>query len=1108
MAISDFDFRSPGTQFREVDESTTPEATGDPGITIIGTAPAGPGMIPTRITSIEQLDKVFGEPNDGQQASADSDVYRDGNSQLPNYGLYAARAWLAQGTGGPPVNFVRLLGQDASNQGTDYVKAGWNNGGANLSTSVNMNNGAYGLFIMPSGSHNAATVGTNVPTGSLAAVIYTTASAVTINGIAVDTAAQTSSAGQFIHSVENATSTTFKLEFWSDNGTAIETKTINLTPNTDGYIRDVLNTNPQKVNSINYATTEKYFLGETYEESVRRHMDGHSKGYGIILPLELASSDATNNLMNHLGEAVAPKTGWIINRDPNPTVNPEDYDVSNMSKLFKIHSLHEGEWMHGYHIKIADLVFGTTVNPNCSFTIQVQRGNTTVEKFANLNLDPTSENYVARRIGTSFQTWDSTYKVFDDEGRYRSRSAYIRIEESEGLKNGSITDSYRIPWGFYGPAKPKPFTITYGSSGANAVTDYDQNTGGTKSTQNITYSDTMSAGDDLIFTHPELGNFTISFIAGSGADPTSFTNQAASITVGDTNHRELIAASVAALLNSIEDYNASAAAEVVTVTADVAGPFFNVALSETTDSNNRQAFGTLTAGVDGDNVTNVFVKGGNTMPQSANAVDTDRFARMPQYLTASFDFPRLKLTEQNTKESANYTQNDDFGVRHAFATDSEVNDAGVMKRKDYLDLVRKQVYDVHADAGDNLEYSFIFSLDDVVSDAGEPDSPDIARWYWQSGSHSTPFEVASLGYIAYTAQSGSKKLTKNGPTSFNVPLFGGSDGLDITLVDPFSNSNVLNGKAINTHYAYHSVDKALDMIKDPEKLRSSIISYPGLTNSKLIKKVVNVAEDRGDCLAIIDYDDGYRETYENSGTRIRSSVNTVIDNSETLLIDSSKAAAYYPRVEISSDGFAFTAPASVGAIGALAFSDANSAGPWFAPAGFNRGGLSILGGRDSGLAVLSTDKNLTKKNRDDLYLEHINPIARFPAANNNVVIFGQKTLLKSKPTSALSRVNVRRLMIFLRQRIGDIADTVLFEQNVASTFNNFALRCEAVLNDVKSNFGITEYKIVRVTQTLEGGVAVDLADRNIMYVRIFIKPARSIEFIAIDFVVSRSNAEF
>jgi len=76
------------------------------------------------------------------------------------------------------------------------------------------------------------------------------------------------------------------------------------------------------------------------------------------------------------------------------------------------------------------------------------------------------------------------------------------------------------------------------------------------------------------------------------------------------------------------------------------------------------------------------------------------------------------------------------------------------------------------------------------------------------------------------------------------------------------------------------------------------------------------------------------------------------------------------------------------------------------------------------------------------------------------------------------------------------------------TFNNFALRCEAVLNDVKSNFGITEYKIVRVTETLEGGVAVDLADRNIMYVRIFIKPARSIEFIAIDFVVSRSNAEF
>jgi hypothetical protein len=298
------------------------------------------------------------------------------------------------------------------------------------------------------------------------------------------------------------------------------------------------------------------------------------------------------------------------------------------------------------------------------------------------------------------------------------------------------------------------------------------------------------------------------------------------------------------------------------------------------------------------------------------------------------------------------------------------------------------------------------------------------------------------------------------------------------------------------------------MVRDEEKLRSSLISMPGVTNTKLIKELVNIVEKRGDTLAIIDYDDGSQESYENSGTRTRGSVSTMIDNSETLQIDSNKAAVYFPKVEIAENGYTFMAPASVAAIGALAFNDANSAGPWFAPAGFNRGGLSVLGGSVSNLSVISTDKNLTKKNRDDLYKEHINPIARFPAVGE-IVIFGQKTLYKSQPTSALTRVNVRRLMIFLRQRISDIADTILFEQNVATTFNNFSNRCQSVLENVKSNFGITEYKITRVEQSDGGGTGIveDLADRNILYVRIFVKPARAIEFIAIDFVISKSDAQ-
>ena len=148
-----------------------------------------------------------------------------------------------------------------------------------------------------------------------------------------------------------------------------------------------------------------------------------------------------------------------------------------------------------------------------------------------------------------------------------------------------------------------------------------------------------------------------------------------------------------------------------------------------------------------------------------------------------------------------------------------------------------------------------------------------------------------------------------------------------------------------------------------------------------------------------------------------------------------------------------------------------------------------------------TIEHLTKDNRDDLYAANINPIARFPATNQ-IVIFGQKTLQQT--ASALDRINVRRLLLFLKRRIGKIADTILFEPNVNSTWNNFKNAADAVLSQVQSGLGITEYKLVLDETT----TTADLIDRNVMYAKIFIKPARAIEFIVVDFVVTRSGVEF
>ena len=139
---------------------------------------------------------------------------------------------------------------------------------------------------------------------------------------------------------------------------------------------------------------------------------------------------------------------------------------------------------------------------------------------------------------------------------------------------------------------------------------------------------------------------------------------------------------------------------------------------------------------------------------------------------------------------------------------------------------------------------------------------------------------------------------------------------------------------------------------------------------------------------------------------------------------------------------------------------------------------------------------------DELYDADINPIYVPAGRSGEVYAFGQKTLLQNQ--SALDRINVRRMLIYLKSRIGRIADNLLFDQNVQATWNLFTAEAGAVLEDLKANFGITEYKLVLDETT----TTADLVDRNIMYAKILLKPTRSVEFFTIDFVITNTGASF
>ena len=388
---------------------------------------------------------------------------------------------------------------------------------------------------------------------------------------------------------------------------------------------------------------------------------------------------------------------------------------------------------------------------------------------------------------------------------------------------------------------------------------------------------------------------------------------------------------------------------------------------------------------------------------------------------------------------------------------------------------------------------FMFTLDDLS-----------ASFDGLSGSYSYASGSRAAGN-SVTARNGSyKDILDAGYDRFTVPLFGGFDGLDITEAEPFNNSRALRDDAAATTYAmYYTVKKAIDILADPEFIEMNLVTIPGVTNETITQHLINVCADRGDALAIIDPKGGYLPASEDGTKTEQERISTnhvreVVTNMQRRALNSSYGCTYYPWVRINDDigGGSLFVPPSVAAIGTMAFSDKQKA-VWFAPAGFSRGGLSRGA---AGFSVTNVRSKLTSAERDDLYETNINPIASFPS--EGIVIFGQKTLQVTP--SALDRINVRRLMIFVKKQVSRIAANLLFDQNVEATWDRFKTQVDPFLSNIRTAFGLTDFKVVLDEST----TTPELVDRNIMYAKIFLKPARAIEYIAIDFNITNTGASF
>jgi hypothetical protein len=279
---------------------------------------------------------------------------------------------------------------------------------------------------------------------------------------------------------------------------------------------------------------------------------------------------------------------------------------------------------------------------------------------------------------------------------------------------------------------------------------------------------------------------------------------------------------------------------------------------------------------------------------------------------------------------------------------------------------------------------------------------------------------------------------------------------------------------------------SISLLANKDAYKYNLLTAPGLiadsTNYPLhtnaVNLLLNTVQDRGDSMTILDLV-GYG-----------SNITPVTINSITY--NTSYAAAYWPWVKTvdPNTGNQVWVPTSVMIPGIYAFND-KIAAPWFAPAGINRGVLSN---------VIQAERYLTQGNRDTLYESNVNSIATFP--NTGVVVFGQKTLQKKK--SALDRVNVRRLLIELKNYISQIADSLVFEQNNLITRNNFLSQVNPYLSSIQQQQGLTDFRVIMN----ESNNTPNVIDNNQLVGQIYLQPTKTVEFIVLDFNILPTGATF
>ena len=1049
-------FRSPGFFEREIDLSTR-EANidGVPG-GVIGTAERGPAFVPVTVGSFSDFEFKFG------------------TLDPERFGPYAADAFLQHKTA---LTYIRVLGAGGNNSVSDIqtteiagtVKnAGYVIEGTQLVTGEDALTRHRGAVQFIAATHEVAasqegvgdlrftdnnSFGVTGATTSVnlvrAAIFTTTGSRIEIlNHDAFYSGISTANDVASIKSYDGtATQGMFKLvisasgtAYGSDEGKpGIKIVTASLDPSSEYYVSKVLNTNPDRFEE----TQHLLYLDLPVESEIAKvlHDVSNPSHYSVIVASGSAGTSAVSGLSTTSFRDLYGnfKTRYQTARTTSFISQPfgaNEYD------LFHFESLDDGEVGNKrVKISISNIRRSTNVrDPYGTFAVLIRAlGDTDtsmniLERYSQCTLNPASENYVGTKIGDmkAYYDFDATTESerrLVTSGKRPNRSSFVRIIMNQQVEDGLIPDS-TLPFGFRGlPVLKLNDNLTDSSSTLPMGSDRSR-------LSYIAAGSANSAGIAYSIVPPMP--FTFKATAGVLAASPSFTGQPGSLELADNRYfwgvRTQRIASTGSINNSVLVSNGSDGKNnLVESYSKLLGiqKLDTLVTGSGADEFNNNKFTLARVCLNNQSSATATLEAALTLEITGSAAEHMRSAAYIRNAT-------LISPNQIVNDVANYTR------RLTFASLAASTDYKYLNRfTDYLKFT-------------NIMYGGFDGLNILDRD----------------------MRLMNDKASSNDSSAGGKA--------------GGNDHGSLKVFDSSTNTGFTSGQGIDNNIitSYRTAGR---IITDPLASRVNVIAVPGIRSEYVTDYVGQLTREYSKALYIMDinaYNDTTNTLFDDSTTR--PNVRKTVEQFESRAIDNNYVATYFPDI-IKNDrinGDAVNMPASVAAMGALAYND-SVAYPWFAPAGFNRGALND---------VINTEVRLNTEDRNILYEARINPIANFPTGP--FVIFGQKTLQQSR--SALDRVNVRRMLLEVKRIVSDIANRIVFEQNTPSTRGRFVAEVTPALSTIQIQQGIDQFKVV---MDASNNTRVDI-EQNKLNGRIVLVPTRAVEFIAMDFIITNSGVSF